>query len=422
MTPTPVRRLARSLLLLGVAACGGDTGETSDASDATAGTSEATAATTETTTGTGTGTGTDTGETTGATDMTTETGTDTTGVEYGDPFTLDLFAEAWLSSHTGTQNVWAGFDLGEGPYASVKLIADLESPCFPFDKWDDDPPPPGHNWPLDCDAFDRNFDFRVDLPETQCAAPEDVPCEPPADASPGFELLRAITPFGGPMHLEEDITDWANAHPGLHTMRGHISTWTDGAGQVSGAEGGWWLSTRIEVVPGPAPRDVIDVIPLYLSTFGKDTPQPEIPFTVAEGATEVEFRYITSGHGGGAVGAGCIGPADEFCKRLHHVFFDGEQLSEFTPWRTDCTELCTIETHQWSMGGSIDYCAENPCGAVSSVRAPRANWCPGDYVYPFTGVVASLATPGEHTFGFFIDNVADGGSWPTSAVVYVYGD
>jgi hypothetical protein len=46
----------------------------------------------------------------------------------------------------------------DGKYEKVLLVLDLESPCFPFDKWKDDPPPPGHNWPASCDAFDRNFE------------------------------------------------------------------------------------------------------------------------------------------------------------------------------------------------------------------------------------------------------------------------
>jgi hypothetical protein len=49
-------------------------------------------------------------------------------------------------------------------------------------------------------------------------------------------------------------------------------------------------------------------------------------------------------------------------------------------WRTDCKNLCTL-----TKGGPFgDYCKENPCGAPESVRAPRANWCPGSETAPLT--------------------------------------
>jgi hypothetical protein len=43
--------------------------------------------------------------------------------------------------------------------------------------------------PADCDAFDRNFEIALDEPDADSGAP------------PGLELVRAITPFGGPLRL-----------------------------------------------------------------------------------------------------------------------------------------------------------------------------------------------------------------------------
>lgn len=64
---------------------------------------------------------------------------------------------------------------------------------------------------------------------------------------------------------------------------------------------------------------------------------------------------------------------------------------------------------------------ENPCGAIESVRAPRANWCPGDVTPPFTFAPDAWNTPGEHRFGFNVFGVKPGGSWRTSAVVFAFG-
>ena len=53
-------------------------------------------------------------------------------------------------------------DFHDGPFQSVVLQVQLVSPCFPFSSWG--PVPPGQNWPANCDAFDRNFEFSLDDP------------------------------------------------------------------------------------------------------------------------------------------------------------------------------------------------------------------------------------------------------------------
>ncbi|HET6585498.1 MAG TPA: peptide-N-glycosidase F-related protein [Nannocystaceae bacterium] len=326
---------------------------------------------------------------------------DSTGAP-ADPFTITVFDHTWLSSFEASQSADADIDFGEGPFASARLVVELESPCFPFSKWREDPPPPGHNWPAACDAFDRIANIVAD---------------PDGDA-PSFELLRTITPFGGPLTTEVDLTDWANGRPGAHVLRGFVSTWTDAAGQVSGAEGGWFLSARIEVEPGPAPRQVLAVLPLFHGDVNAENSAVSIPLELPEGTTSARIDYLVSGHGGGPVGADCIGPADEFCHREHTLHFDDTELGAFEPWRDDCVDLCTIVPDEWQW----DYCAENPCGAIASVQAPRANWCPGSPVAVTPIDLAALATPGAHVFAFEVAGIGEGGVWPTSVIAYAYGD
>lgn len=321
-----------------------------------------------------------------------------------DPFTITVLDHQWLSSFEASQSADADADLGDGPFASVMLVVELESPCFPFDKWEQDPPPDGQSWPATCDAFDRIVNVSAD---------------PDAD---NFELMRGITPFGGPQTYTTDLTDWANAHGGVHTLRGFISTWTDGAGQVSGSEGGWFMSLRLDVDPGPAPRTVLAAIPLLHTDIGPDNAMQSLPFELPAGTTSARIDYVVSGHGGATGNGDCIGPADEFCHRVHTLSLDGTELGSFDPWRDDCVDLCTITQYDWPDGGTMDYCMENPCGAIQSVQAPRANWCPSAAVPPFAIELAQLATPGMHTFDFTIADIADGGVWPTSAIVYAFGE
>lgn len=380
-------------------ACGGGGGETGgDSSTAAPASTGAASSTTD-------------APTTGEGSSAAGSSSGTTGVTYGEPFTLTLLDSAWISGTDGwnTQHQDVPFDLGEGSFARATLIIDLDSDCFPFEKWSDNPPPAGQNWPATCDAFDRTMAFISD-PATQ-----------DGDA-PGFELLRSITPFGGPSHREVDITDYANAHPGMHTMRAYISSWPDGEGKVSGSQGGWHLSARIEVEPGPAPREVLAAISLFQGDYTADTSDLAIPFTLPPGTAKAELEYLISGHGGAQdPSSKCIGPAEEFCKRDHHVLVDGAAIAEFTAWRSDCVEYCTLTDNAAPLGPD-KFCLENPCGAVSSVQAPRANWCPGAPVAPLRGPLAGAAkAPGDHDFSFVIDDVYPGGIWTVSATLYAYG-
>lgn len=330
----------------------------------------------------------------------------TTGEPVGEPFTITVLDRQWITGTGGwdTQHKDVEVDLTAGKFEKVLLTIDLESSCYPFEKWDSDPPPQGHNWPAKCDAFDRTMGFIFDP-----AAADGDP--------PGFEALRSITPFGGPQHAEADITDWANMHPGVHSLRSYIDSWPDGAGQVSGSEGGWTLSVKLDVVPGTPPKNVVAAISLYQGGVGSDVGQTALPFTLPPETTSAVIEYRVSGHGGANDPSGdCIGPAEEFCKRTHHLFLDAEELQAFQPWRTDCSEFCTIM--QTPMFGN--YCGENPCGSIQSVNAPRAQWCPGDVVKPLKGPVG--IGPGEHTLGFLVDGLFPGGTWTTSLVVYGYAD
>jgi hypothetical protein len=301
------------------------------------------------------------------------------------------------------------FMLPAGTYSSIKLVADLTSPCFPFSNWKTDPPPSGENWPTDCDAFDRNYEFTLDEPVAMT--------DPPA-----VELIRSITPFGGPEHLEVDVTDVLNGLPGMHRLRVTIPTYSDGAGKVSGSNGGWFVSAHLEAVVGPAPHQVLAVTPLFNGSFEMGPDPSDIPFMVPAGTTHARIEYRATGHGGGLDGnnvyPGCIGPAEEFCNRTHTIFVDDTNVFSKNLWRTDCAMLCT-QVVDPTIKQTI--CEQNPCGDIQSVMAPRANWCPGSMTPPELVQDGALATPGMHTFKYQIPNVAMGGTWRISAVLIALG-
>lgn len=328
------------------------------------------------------------------------------------PFTITALTEARISSQSDEPNfhrVEAEVDLGEGSFSSVVLRVQLTSTCYPFEKWGQDRPPSGQNWPASCDAFDRNFELSFDDPTAEG--------EPP-----GIELVRAITPFGGPLSFEQDLTDLANARPGKHRLRARIPSYSDAEGKVSGSNGGWNVSAQLEVTPGPAPRQVLAAIPLVYQDQ-TEAELPSVSFELPEGTTSARLEYRVTGHGG-VTAVGCSGPAEEFCKRTHTVDADGVELSEYQPWRTDCADLCTEATQPAIPGllREFTYCLENPCGAIPSVRASRANWCPGSVTPPFIEQPAAWASAGAHRFQSRVNAIASGGLWRVSALVYAFGD
>lgn len=327
------------------------------------------------------------------------------------PYSVQAFDAVRIGSDSqkpNFQRAASEVDFGAGPFQQATLVVDLATTCYPFESWKANPPPPGQNWPADCDAFDRNFEIVLDTPKE------------PALGPPGLELMRAITPFGGPLHLEIDVTDAANARPGKHPVEVTIGTWSDAAGQVSGSNGGWNVSARFDFVPGVPPRNVLGVVALVNGSATDPAPVSPIAFEVPPGTTSTRLEYRVTGHGGvvGATGCG-LSPAEEFCQRTHALFVDEAEFDSVTPWRDDCASLCTL-AHQDTSSGGFDYCKENPCGAIPSVKASRANWCPGSLTPPLTWQLAQL-TPGPHSFRYQVEDIASGGSWRVSAAVYAFG-
>lgn len=329
-----------------------------------------------------------------------------------EPRTLEAFERVHLSSLEQAENFQRAsrsIDLGRGPFERATLLVELESPCYPFWKWREPGAiPSGHNWPAACDAYDRTFSFQL---------------RPKEEGTPGVELVRAITPFGGPMQFEVDLTDLLNGgFAGQQTIETSIDTWPDGAGRVSGSQGGWYVSARFDLVPGIPPRKVLAAIPLFNTSFsgpGENAEFGPYPVEVPEGTRQAKLEVRATGHGGGPADGACIGHADEFCKRTHDVWVDDRQVASSVPW-VECADGCTVVDDD--PAAPFEYCRENPCGHPASAVAPRANWCPGKVTPPQVVEHPFLQDPGERQVRWKINRIADGGSWRMSAIYFAYGD
>jgi len=326
-----------------------------------------------------------------------------------DTQTVTVFDAARISSDASSANfqrLTADIDLTGGPYQRVTLQAELGTTCFPFSAWQNDPPPSGQNFPADCDAFDRNFELALDEPEADSGAP------------PGLELVRAITPFGGPMQLEHDLTALANALPGPHRLSARINTYSDAAGLITGSNGGWDVSVRLELVKGAPPRQPLAIIPLFYGDLTTES-GASASFSAPSGTRSAYIEYRTTGHGQAAGDTlQCNGPAEEFCKRAHTIQLDGTVLKTFTPWQS-CASECTLLS---DADAGFSYCAENPLGDVASVKAARAHWCPGSESPPIILDSPALAVPGAHELSWQVSEIAAGGSVRVSVTYYAFAD
>lgn len=324
----------------------------------------------------------------------------------GEPVSVPILTRVHISSDEGAENfqrALAGVDFGDASVTRATLRVTLESPCFPFEGWAEQGVPSGERWPAACDAFDRTLSVTLDH-------------DPESASAPGFELLRAITPFGGPLQVETDVTDVVNGLPGLHQLGLKIDTWSDAEGLVSGSKGEWIASAELLLWPGAAPRKVLAVLPLLLEGQLEPTAAP-LTFEVPEGAGSARIEYRATGHGG-VFDPGCLGPAEEFCRRTHELRLDGELLEELLPWR-DCSNSCTLTAND-SGQGPAQYCAENPCADPNSARAPRANWCPGSKTDAFVLQGPELMAAGEHELTRSIAELASGGVWTVSATYFAF--
>jgi hypothetical protein len=327
--------------------------------------------------------------------------------EPGQKRSIPLFDAVRLSSidkDPHFQSAEKEFDFGAGPFAKVTFVVDLATTCFPVSQWQKDPPPMGQNYSPSCDAFDRNFEFTLDEPKKDGDAP-------------AFEIIRAITPFGGPLHMETDLTDLANAHPGKHTVKTFIATWSDAMGKVSGSKGGWNVSAHIELETGKAPAKVLAAVPLFNGSLDPKKLRFDAPFTLPVGTKKMRIDLRATGHGQGTDPL-CFGPAEEFCDRPHRVSIDDKMLPTLSLYRDDCAKLCTHVTDD-QLG---EHCKENPFGLIESVEAPRAGWCPGSLVDPHSFEFPATGGSKAHTFSYWLEQIAEGGSIRASAVLYAYGE
>jgi len=217
--------------------------------------------------------------------------------------------------------------------------------------------------------------------------------------NPLIELMRFFTPFGvhyfndkrnvgiewnDSVFYKSEITDLLPLMRGEVWIGVFVGNYDSGGHQVSVD-----LKYHLNEQEKPkAPNKKFWIQPVFNTTnvlemgrqeygtlFKSDTLTVE--FEVPEGVKNINFRYITTGHGGWEGG-------DEYVQKKNELFIDGTPFFSFTPWRVDCG------TYRRSNPASGNF-----WNGVSSSDTSRSGWCPGTVSHPYFTSVPDL-TPGKH--------------------------
>lgn len=210
------------------------------------------------------------------------------------------------------------------------------------------------------------------------------------DGGGELELLRGVAPVGGDIDWTEDVTDYAPLFTWTHPVVVTLET----------AEGGWEVDLSIIFEPGPPPREVRAVVPLFDETDVRATTDvAPVLVRMPSGAASAAVRYRYTGHS--TDGTGC----DATCERTPAISIDGTQRLELTPWRTDCASFVSV----------------NPLEEPAVVGQARNGWCPGALVRTGVSDVTPWLTGLDLTFDTTIPEVdPTTGSWRVSAALVLY--
>ncbi|TVR77649.1 MAG: T9SS C-terminal target domain-containing protein [Chitinophagaceae bacterium] len=196
-----------------------------------------------------------------------------------------------------------------------------------------------------------------------------------------YEIARAITPYGGYMANNSqgynndwehtflyDVTDYAHMLKDSVYVKAFYSGWSSG----------FSVTLDFEFIEGIPPRNVISIDNVYMGSFSyhdtqdfQDNVMPPKTMSISEDMKTAKLKVLPSGH---AFDNNLF--CAEFCVLDYFIFIDGNfQFSE-SMWRDDCGL-----NNVYPQGGTW--------------LLDRANWCPGDKVFPFEHEIGSLVTAGE---------------------------
>ncbi len=220
----------------------------------------------------------------------------------------------------------------------------------------------------------------------------------PDGASSYLELLRFVTPYAIGANWSFDLSDFLPLLQGRQKFKVFIDTWV-GPGHPQG--NGWLVDAELvyeEAKDRPRAAYVQPLLSLEDVVYGDPLRSSErkaeaLPLI---GYSSAKLYTVITGHGQGNA-ENCA----EFCPKTHTVNL-GTARFDKRVWRDNCAT--TVDPNQ-----------------KGSWRYPRAGWCPGDKVEPWTVDITEALLAGQTQVSYQpepFDNSCRPGSSDCKACVF----
>jgi hypothetical protein len=202
----------------------------------------------------------------------------------------------------------------------------------------------------------------------------------PANADT-MEIARIITPYAtdwlGTNRKHDfvvDVSDYASV------LNGNL----DFRYKYDGYSWGFTLTLKLEMIEGTPPMEALSAENIYDGYYAYgNTSNPienyliEKPLQYNSPVAKAFVKNTISGHGSDDNGCG------EFCSKYYDLKINGTAVSQKQLWKSDC--------------GKNDIYPQ-----TGTWLYDRANWCPGQVVFPIAHDVTSLTSPAS-TFSVDVD-------------------
>jgi len=220
-----------------------------------------------------------------------------------------------------------------------------------------------------------------------------------------FELSRLITPYANASYPRTpftwkqryyfDVTDFYPVLKGGAKIRLAYHNYS----------GGFTGNIKFAFIEGTPPRNVTGIKRLWNGSFafGSTTDPienhfPAMQATAPAGTQSVDMKFTVTGHG--SDGNYC----SEFCSKSYQVLANSALIEQKQIWRDNCGE-----NNLYPQSGTWIY--------------DRANWCPGDLVYPNIHKLGSIAAGNSITADVNFENYSNNGgaSYIVEGILFFYG-
>ncbi|WP_034061118.1 PNGase F N-terminal domain-containing protein [Lacinutrix jangbogonensis] len=217
---------------------------------------------------------------------------------------------------------------------------------------------------------------------------------------PNVELIRFMTPFGvGHFTEDEHVKDrkppyiphWENEVKWSQDITQLLPLLEDavyiGVFIDVWTKEGYTISVDLDFDESEIlnhekkPQTVISLVNTSRYTNGQKmyddfSKQPlEVDFNANKTYKNAKLHFITTGHGGHAEG-------DEFVKKEHQLYLDGENIKTWIPWRDDCASFRRFNPTSGTWKASEFMENDKSEDMIASSDLSRSNWCPGSQVLP----------------------------------------